>query len=322
MAKSMMKTKEKRRVKGTVGNIFIGIVITLLIVYTISQFFVLGWGLLTSLKGRYDFESPNSNVLGFPDINGLSKEAFTQLGNYKQVLSKFIINPSGSYYSMGRKIEYETSNNFWNMAFNSLMYIVIAGGMQTIVPCIVAYMCSKYKYAFSKFIVGLVVVLLSVHIIGAGPASVKLLRDLGLYDSFFGQAVQHCTFLGMYCLVFVAYFDGLSDTYTEAAEIDGASQFRVLVSIGLPLAAKMLITIFLLRTVSFWNDYNTPLLYLPSKPTLAYGVYKITQDSTKGMGNVPVRVAGGMVLAIPMLIIFVIFKKQLMGNVTMGGLKE
>ena len=222
----------------------------------------------------------------------------------------------------GTRIINKCEATIWDMILNSLLYILIAGGLQTIVPCVVAYMCAKYRYWFSKFISGLVVVLLSVHIIGAEPAAVQLLRDLSVYDTFWGQAMQHFTFLGMYFLVFLAFFEGMSDTYSEAAEIDGASQFRIMLSISLPLAAKMLTTIFLLRTVSFWNDYHTPLMYMPTKPTLALGIYDMTINSNVGTASVPQRVAGSMVLAIPMTILFVIFKDKLMGNVTMGGLKE
>ena len=320
--KKIKDNSSKMGLKGKSAIIFIVIVMTLLILYTLSQFYVLGWGLMTSLKSRYDFEVPVSNVLGFPDINGLSREAFWKLENYGIMLSKFDIKLNGSYYSMGNKITYKGVATIWNMIANSIIYVLIGGTLRALFPCVVAFLCSKYKYKFSKFIIGMIVVLLSIHLIGAGPASLKLYRDLGLYNNWFGQIIMHSNFLGMYFLVFVAYFDGLSDTYSEAAEIDGASQLAILIKIGLPLAMKMMVTIFLLNSVTLWNDYNTPMLYLPGKPTLSYGIYRFTNDSQLSMANVPTKMAGGMILAIPMTLIFIIFKKKLMGNVTMGGLKE
>lgn len=322
MAKNIKNksSNAKKGLKGPAAIVFIVIVCTILVIYAISQFVVLGWGLMTSLKADIEFQF---STIKFPDINGTSKETFWGLKHYANLVN-FTLKPSGGYYSMGREITYETEVNFLGMLGNSILYMSIAGIMVTFVPCIVAYMCSKYKFFFSKVITAIVVAILSFHIIGAEPAAVRLLRDLGLYDSFFGMAVQHFTFLGMYYLVFLAFFDSLSDGYMEAAEIDGASQFRILVSIALPLAAKMISTVFLIRAIGFWNDYNTPLLYLPSKPTLAYGIWKARESSNSadGLNSVPAKVACGMILAIPMTIIFIVFKDKLMGNITMGGMKE
>jgi len=318
--KKQSKFQAKKRFKGPTATIFIVIVFSLLLLYAISQVFVLGWGLMTSLKDDLEF---SFSALSFPDVNGMSKEAFWGLKYYKN-LSNVVITQSVGYYSRGREVFDDVEANLLNMLLNSILYVVIAGGIRTIVPCVVAYMCAKYSYKLSKFVVTFAIVILSVHIVGAEPASVKLLRDLGLYNSFLGIAVQQSTFLGMYFLIFLAFFQGMSNGYLEAAEIDGASQFRILISIVLPLASKTIITIFLLNAITFWNDYNTPLLYLPSYPTLAYGIYyaNTTTDSSLNLNNAPAKIACGMVLAVPMIIIFVIFRNKLLGNVSMGGLKE
>ena len=86
-------------------------------------------------------------------------------------------------------------------------------------------------------------------------------------------------------------------------------------------------TVFLLQFIQTWNDYQTPLLYYPNHPTLAYAVFRMTNNTggaDKGMEyqGIPQRVAGCMVLAIPIFVIFVAFNKLLMGNLTTGGLKE
>ena len=310
----------KKGLKGPVTKVFITVVFILLLIYALSQVFVLGWGLMTSLKDELEF---SFSALSFPDVNGISKEAFWGFKYYKN-LSNVMISKSVGYFSRGREVIGEVNAGLINMLFNSICYVVIAGVVRTIVPCIVAYMCAKYNYKLSKFVVSFAVVVLSVYIIGAEPASVKLLRDLGIYNSFLGIAAQQSTFLGMYFLIFLAFFENMSNGYTEAAEIDGASQFRTMISIVLPLASKTIVTIFLLNAIAFWNDYNTPLIYLPSYPTLAYGIYyaNTTTDSSLNLNSVPAKIACGMVLAVPMIIIFVAFRNRLMGNVTMGGLKE
>ena len=89
------------------------------------------------------------------------------------------------------------------------------------------------------------------------------------------------------------------------------------------MAGKIAGTIMLIQFISHWNDYNVPLLYLPTKPTLAYGVFHMVIINSSGpLSKVPIKVAGCMVLAIPILIIFIILKDKLMGNISLGGLKE
>jgi len=255
----MKRRKEHKTVvkhKGPVARIFIIIVFTALTLYALSQVFALGWGIMTSLKDELEF---SFSSLSFPDIDGISKEAFWGLKYYKN-LKNVTISKSVGYYSMGREITGEVDAGLVNMLINSVLYVVIAGVTRTIVPCIVAYMCAKYNYKLSKIVVTFAVVVLSVYIVGAEPAAIKLLRDLGIYNSFLGVAAQQSTFLGIYFLIFLAFFEGMSNGYTEAAEIDGASQMRTMISIALPLAGKTILMIFLLNAIAFWNDYSTNIL--------------------------------------------------------------
>jgi len=63
-------------------------------------------------------------------------------------------------------------------------------------------------------------------------------------------------------------------------------------------------------------------LYMPTYPTLAYGVWFLTFGSNQSLTKLPYRVAGAMTLALPILILFIFLKDKLMGNITMGGLKQ
>ncbi len=319
------KRKKKGKKLSPVQLSFIIVVATILLIYILSQVIVLGWGLLTSLKHAWDFEAPINNILGLPNLEYSYDQVF-KLSNYGIIIKNFNIERRSAFYIGNKAVVHSVNATMPLMLLNSLIYVIIGSFCLTMVPCVVAYLCEKYKYAFSKVIYMIVIVVMAIPLIGTESSAILLLRNLGLYDSYYGMVVQNFTFLGgMYFLVFYATFRGLSDTYTEAAEIDGASQFRVLVSVALPLVSKMIATVFLLRVVAYWNDYQTPLLYYPTKPTFSYGIYAVTSGAGKSSGelsHVPVRVAGCMLLALPMLLIFVIFNNQLMGNISMGGIKE
>ena len=208
----------------------------------------------------------------------------------------------------------------------SLYTILYAGGCSlfgTFMPMYMGYLCSMYKNKVSKIIYAVVLFVIATPIVGAMPATIDLMRSLRLYDTFIGEYLRRATFTNMYFLIFFAYFQGLSTGFSEAAEIDGASQFNVMFRIYLPLAANIFFTVFLILFVSFWNDFTTPMMYLPSRPTLAYAIYYCTTyRSGASMNHAPRRLATLMLFAIPIIIIFIIFNKKLMTNLTMGGVKE
>jgi ABC-type glycerol-3-phosphate transport system permease component len=109
--------------------------------------------------------------------------------------------------------------------------------------------------------------------------------------------------------------------------MDGASQFGILCKIILPLSMKTIGSVLLIQVISLWNDYQVPLLYLPTHPTIAYATYLFT-DATKAIGltgefrgRIYYEVSACMLLALPILIIYVIFNKKLMGDLSMGGIK-
>ena len=318
------------RVKGKIENLkklknpVILIPFIVLFVYGLSVFFMLGWGILTSLKSNIDFDTAN-NVIGLPNLKWSKNEIL--FSNYSIVFANLrkVAVPTISYYStiFGKIERLSKSVNFFGLLFNTLMYAVVACFVRCFTTMTMGFMCAKYKYKYSGWMHTLTLVLLMLPIVGTYPAELALLRTLGVYNSLYGMIIQSMNFTNMYFLVWIAFYKGLSDTYFEAAEIDGASQLGCFFKIAFPLSAKTLGTIFLLNFMIYYNDYQTPLLYYPSYPTLSYGIYNLSiSTNTLKMDMVPRKVAACLILAVPAITIFVAFKDILMGNVTLGGLKE
>ena len=61
---------------------------------------------------------------------------------------------------------------------------------------------------------------------------------------------------------------------------------------------------------------------MPSYPTLAMGLYDFTFSTNSVLGSVPIKMAGNFLIFIPILIVFLIFRNKLLGNISMGGIKE
>lgn len=311
----------KKQEKGIFNKVFVISVSILLVVYALAMIFLLGWGLLTSLKSRTDFLFAE-NVLGFPNLE-YSREELLHFENYKLIFENFNFTKKVVFYSGNELITHESESNFFTLILNTFLYAGVGSLIAAIVPAIVAYTCVKYKFRFSKILYAVVLFVYIVPVVGNYPSAITVLRDLGLYDSFGGNFIQKFSFTGMYFFVYWAFYESLSDTYSEAAEIDGASQIGILTSIILPLSIKIISSVWLILFVQHWNDYQTPMLYLPTKPTLSYGVYYMTQINHSGkLTQTPTKIAGCMLLALPILVVFIFLKDKLMGNVSMGGVKE
>lgn len=322
-----MKTTIKKKIQAIDVVIF-----TLLAFFSLALLLLLAWGVLTSFKSYDDFALFN-NILGLPNMEAYGAQDALAFGNYRRVLfsTVFHLNSSNASYYSALFGYIENSPNkvfvFGDYLFNSFLYSIVCSFVHAFVAFACAYLCAKYKFRFSEFIYVVMLVVMAIPIVGSSPAMVSLLRDLGIHDTIFAMVALNFNFTGIYFFVFHAYLTGIPDTYVEAAEIDGATQLGVFIKIIFPLCVKTFFTVFLLQFIQTWNDYQTPLLYYPNHPTLAYAVFRMTNNTggaDKGMEyqGVPQRVAGCMVLAIPIFAIFVAFNKLLMGNLTAGGLKE
>ena len=186
------------------------------------------------------------------------------------------------------------------------------------------YLCANYRYKFSNFVISLTLFVMVLPIVGSMPARITLLRRLDLFDRIIGDMIVNMTFTNMYFLVFHGFFGGMGSTYAEAAEVDGASQLRTMVTICLPLAIKMVTTVILVYFIGRWNDYNTPLMYLPSYPPLSYGLYLLSTGNGGQIDNAmtePAKIGACFIVALPIITIFSIFNQKIMTNVSVGGLK-
>lgn len=271
-------------------------------IYTISVFIPLVWGFMVSFKSRTNFvEFP----FGFPD---------------RLVFNNYVIAVKNFEYTLdGTTGE---SVGIGVMLVNTLLYSLGSAFFSTMSACIVAYATSRFNFFTSKIIYGIVIVTMALPIIGSMPSELYIVKTLQLYDSHIGMWVLKSSFLGLYYLIFFAMFKGIPKDYSDAASVDGASHYRIFFTIMLPLVLKTFSTVYLLYFIGFWNDYQTPLIYMPSFPTLAMGLYSFTFSTNYEVGSVPIKMSGNFLIFVPILIVFLVFRNKLLGNISMGGIKE
>lgn len=300
---------DMNRMKKKLSNVKISYVLIFLVLfaYTVSLLTPLLWMLLTSFKEVPKWDAA-LNSLSFKGVVWI--DSFDP-SNYVKAYKAFKVTRTinGLNYT----------SDMITMFINSVVYAFGCGFFSTVVPAIVAYLCARYTFKFGKWVYTVVLVTIAIPIVGNLPAEMRMIDSLGLMDSIWGVYILKANFLGIYFLIFFAQFKGIPRDYTSAAEIDGASEFRIMFQIIFPLAMGTLTTVFLLNFINFWNDYQIPMIYWHSHPVVAFGLFEFSNNSDAA--KTPVRLAGTLITAIPILIVFTIFNKKIMSNMSVGGIK-
>ena len=207
---------------------------------------------------------------------------------------------------------------FWGMLFNSVYFSVIGAFFSASCTAMLAYVTCKYKFpgAGAYFIASLIMMILPIY--GTGGSMYLLLDKLGLLNSRL-MIVTSFSGIGVYYMYFYAFFQNVSNTYAEAARIDGAGDYTIFFRVMLPQAMPMFGAIFLMIWMAEGNKYSTALLYLNELPTLSVGIYLFRTESG---GDFDILYMAYFITCIPPLVIFAFFNNVLMSNVSLGGIKE
>jgi len=292
-------------------TVLTGVMLGILLLYTTILFLLLFWGLINSLKGIDEWTGVGmvANKVWFPKVwtDPVSGELCFVV-NIKTVIEK------------STKLVGSTTLYIEDMVINSILYCVGCAFVGTLVPFVTSYLCAKYDNIVSKIVVAICIATMAIPVVGSEPAAIKLAVDLGLYNHIWGLWVMKANFLGVYFLVFYASFKAQPKAYHEAALIDGASDWKIMTRVSMPLCIGEFFTVLLVHFIQFWNDYQAPLLYMPNKPTISWNTYNFTVSADSAI-TAPVILMAAIIVMIPVLVIFLIFQKRLLKNLNVGGIK-
>lgn len=262
------------------------------------------WAGITSVKSIIDFKF---NPIGLPK----KEYGGWQFSNFSTAMDALLVIKNGVKYKAP------------DMIVNSLIFAIGNAFLAVLTACLASYILAKYSYiSWVKHLWVLVLITNYVPMATSTAGNIEFLTKLNLYDNRLGVMLWYCGAFGNAFLIYYATWKSVSWQYAEAAMIDGASHFRVMVTIMFPMTVTVFGVLFLTKFIELWNDYTTALIYLPSYPTLAYGawVFQFNVDNPE-VAIAPVQLAGLLTLCTPMFILFLIFRNKLMGSLTMGGLK-
>ena len=208
------------------------------------------------------------------------------------------------------------------LLFNTFYYAAGTLLFQLVFDTAAAYALSKLRPAFGNAILAMMLATLMI------PAIVLIIPQ---YVTVIDLPILHITLLDSpFAIILPAvanafnifllkrFFDSIPEELMSAAKVDGASPLRTLWSIILPMSRPVLGVVSIFAVTAVWKDFLWPKLVLPSPETrtLSVGIYAFS-------GGTPanVVVAAAVIAAIPTVVFFLIFQKNIMSGLTTGSLK-
>lgn len=117
-------------------------------------------------------------------------------------------------------------------------------------------------------------------------------------------------------------FEQIPDSLYRAAKVDGTSDFKYLIKVMIPISKPTLVTITILKVIECWNSYVWPRLITDDQAyfLVSNGIQEIRENGF-GRENVPAMMAAVVVISVPLIILFLAFRRKIMDGVSRGGTK-
>lgn len=209
--------------------------------------------------------------------------------------------------------------NYPQLFFNTLKLTVVITILQIVT-------CSLAAYAFSKlvfperdkiFILYLATLMLPYQVVMIPQFSV--IKIFGLTNTHMALIlIQAFNPMGVFLMK--QFFDGIPNELSEAARIDGLNEFGIYSKIIMPLSKSVIGTLVILTSVSVWNDFLAPLIYINSRElyTIQLGMRNMISEFTAEYGPI---MAASVISIIPILIVFLCFQSFFEQSLASSGVK-
>lgn len=208
---------------------------------------------------------------------------------------------------------------FGRYFFNSVIVMIFSVICTTFTSILGAFAFSRLKFKGKEIIFAFLLSLMMIPFEMLIITNYTTIVKLKLYNTIPALILPFVSSI-FYAYILKIFFDTVSDSIYYSARIDGASNWKYLWRILVPLAKPSVFTIILLNALSSWNSFMWPL-YITSDSrsrTLPYGLQVFTTEA--GSFN-ELLMAASSVIVVPMIIIFIIARKYIVNGVSRGGLK-
>ena len=239
----------------------------------------------------------------------------------KEYQSTSVMQPPSSWFNVANYVQAFKASNMAVAFRNSFVVLVVVLIITTLIGTMLAYVLSRFTFPGNAVIRGLFTVAALLPGIAMQVPMYKMMVQMHAVNTMWGYILMMCGTDVISIYVFIQYFENISISLDEAAIMDGASYWTIYSRVLLPLLKPAIVTCMILKGVGVYNEYYASNLYLQkeSLKTIAIALYSFTGP----MGSQYNLICAGVIITLlPMLILFLIFQKQIYNGIAAGAVKE
>lgn len=264
---------------------------TLLILWALVVLFPFYWMVLTSFKS---YSAYNSEYI---------PKFFTLSPTLQNYVDAFTAVPLGRFF------------------LNTVLFTVVTTALMLVVIILAAFAFARLDFRGKNvaFVIFLSLMMIPNELVII--TNFVTITNLNLRNSFPGLILPSVTSV-FYIYLLKENFEQIGDTLYYAAKVDGTSDFKYLLKVLIPISKPTLITITILKVIECWNSYVWPRLITDDENyfLVSNGIQEIRENGF-GRENIPAMMAAVVVISLPLIVLFLLFRKKVMEGVSRGGTK-
>ena len=215
------------------------------------------------------------------------------------------------------------NDDFTRALANSAIVALVTTFIGIVVGSFAAYALARLKMKFKFLLLGIVLSISTFPQIAIAAPLFRLWSDIGLYNTLIGLVIPYLTFaLPLSIYILVSFFREIPKDLEEAALVDGATNFQAFLKVIVPLAAPGLATTAILTFIAAWNEFLLATTLTSSREARTVPV-AISQFTGSSQFEVPLgtQSAASVVVAIPLIVLVLLFQKRIVAGLTAGAVK-
>ena len=204
---------------------------------------------------------------------------------------------------------------------NTLIFTTITTALMMIVILLAAYAFARLRFKGRDAAFALLLSLMMIPNELVVITNFVTITDLNLRNTFAGLILPSVTSV-FYIYLLKENFAQVPDSLYYAAKVDGTSDLKYLFKVLVPICKPTLVTVAILKIIECWNSYVWPRLITDDAAyyLVSNGIQEIRENGF-GRENIPAMMAAVVVISVPLIVLFLIFRDKIMYGVSRGGTK-
>ena len=236
--------------------------------------------------------------------------------NAEHIPAFFTLSPTLQNY-----IDAFTTVPLMGYLLNTLIFTVATTALMVVVSVLAAYAFARLEFRGKNLVFTIFLSLMMIPSELVVITNFVTITNLDLRNTFAGLILPSVTSV-FYIYLLKENFQQVPDELYRAAKVDGTSDLKYLWKVMIPICRPTIVTITILKVIECWNSYVWPRLITdnPSYYLVSNGIQEIRENGF-GRENIPAMMAAVVVISVPLIILFLVFRKKIMAGVSRGGLK-